>query len=695
MRLETLSQFQIQMPLTDIIHSTRMIQKDQNNDDAIRKGQHFLAGNEDFPRSAEILRNLKIETVEEDNYLSFSDRSQECYQTSIVSSITNVHQITHKQFQNFFNENLQNYIQGHHESVEQSSIAVPVNQIEGKVLEGTKMELTSSANSFIIALTSNPNDILEGFLETVSSPLFSYLGELQKPYCDIFIILNTLRKYPSDIIAGSLEFLEEKAKRFIQIEVNSNLSKAKRGGTIGIIQTIQGYLNIQRHKFYQSSWAVIYYALRCGEINSALEYANAHSTDFDNDVILALKLRSMGHELDESRYNSLVSSLNREATLVTQDPFKILSLAVLTGSRIIPSNDVINTIEDWLWLMLHLNPDLNSISNEFHEKNVVFSDSSNPFLHGQILLLIGQFEEAAEIFLNDSNNIQCNLHSVLIMHITKFISSKLLYNNIKSPLLDYAKKLFKASPLNSIRYLSYIDSSADRIKAISDLIIEVDNGEIIFNSQTEMSYISQILIYSEQNLVLETAAKESELQDQLTKSSKFYRLIPDYSSVIRIECKKLCQYIQGFINNDIVPNIILTYNEMSKYQIDINPQLFEDFRALLRIGCAFRLFNVDKIDAYQKALNEIEASELIPLSKLRVKEFTERLKHRNDFVKNVLPATIIMNMKALVKVNSLEKNMAEGIKERSDALMAFAGMLEMPTKMQKELLDLQLEFVWE
>lgn len=696
-RLEFLTQFQVQLPLSNILHSTRLIQRDQNSGDAIRNGQLFLASKEEFPRASEIIKNIKIEPSKE-IFMSFNDRSQECYQTAIVSSILKARKSTSDEFHNFFNESMKKDFQCSDLTVDQSVITMPLNHIEGRYLKDSKMELTMYANAYITALSNNQNDIFEGFLNAVPTYLFSFLGENQMSFYDNFRIMNILKKNINDIKKGALEFLEIRMKRFIQNEVNSNLTKAKRGGTIGIIQAIQGYLNLQRHKFYQSSWAVIYYALRCGELQAALEFTLAHNSDFDKDVRIALQLRAEGHDIDEKRRNSLASYLTREATSISCDPFKVLSLSILTKIKnSIPENDVIQTIDDWLWLRLQLVDDIEDIAEEFKEKKVIFSDPANPFLHGQILMLIGQFEEAAKWFLSCNNNVQCNLHIVLLMHITKFIGSELLFNEFNSPLLDYAMKVFPGSPTNAIRYLSYINNKDERINAIAQLIVDVDNGSIVFDSRNEMSSISQFLVPTEQNAVLELAAQKSKMMDQIEKANEFYILLGDYKSVVELECNQLCQYIEGFFDIDIIPKTITVYNDILDSGINVPPQLFEDFRILLRISCACRFIrNIskeNKIDSYQKAINEIEAADIIPLSKSRVYDYLERANNYSSYLQRIIPTTLYVALNSYVNLYNLINNRNENLKEKGESLISFAGSISyLPMKIQKEILDLSLEF---
>lgn len=258
-------------------------------------------------------------------------------------------------------------------------------------------------------------------------------------------------------------------------------------------------------------------------------------------------------------------------------------------------------------------------------------------------------------------------------------------------------KVFPASPTNAIRYLSLINNKDDRINAIAQLIVDVENGSVVFDSQNEMSSISQFLVPTEQNTVLELAAHKSEMMDQIEKANGFYILLGNYQKAIELECNQLCQYIEGFFDIDILPKAISIYNDILDSGISIPPHLFDDFRILLRISCACRFIrNVskeNKIDSYQKAINEIESADIIPLSKSSVYDYIERSHNYSSYLQRVIPTTLYIALTSYVNIYNLINNRNENLKEKGEALITFAGNLSyLPMKIQKEILDLSLDF---
>jgi hypothetical protein len=188
---------------------------------------------------------------------------------------------------------------------------------------------------------------------------------------------------------AAVRFLETQAYRYIVNEVNKNLRKADRGGRIGFIDTICGYLTLELRR--RTAWAILYYALRCGAIEAARGYVRDGSSDFDQDIIESLDIYSTDMSLSPGLEGSLKRYLRDEAIRNERDEFKIASLAVLVRSQEVPELKIVSSFEDWLWLRLRLGTPLASIFAELKQ-----DDFKDRLLWGEILLVCAHCSEAAD-----------------------------------------------------------------------------------------------------------------------------------------------------------------------------------------------------------------------------------------------------------------------------------------------------------
>ena len=212
--------------------------------------------------------------------------------------------------------------------------------------------------------------------------------------------------------------------------MDANLKDAKRGGAIGFIHTIEGYLKHRHSKYVNSQWAVVFYAIRCGESLSAYEYARTH--DLHTDVVTAIQYYSKNIQLTGKIQESLSSYLNTEFSSPKFDKYKIFTLSILTKYSNIPKLEKL-AIQDWLWLYLQFvdTPKL----DDKGKLQVILPDlnQSDEVLRGQVLLISGLFEDAAKWFLDRKENIRDNLHIVLALYLSGLIKS----NELIDPLIRY------------------------------------------------------------------------------------------------------------------------------------------------------------------------------------------------------------------------------------------------------------------
>ena len=243
-------------------------------------------------------------------------------------------------------------------------------------------------------------------------------------------------------------------------QTNENLLYLERGGEIGIIQTIKAYLKLQNSEYSKSPWAVIYYAIRCGERDAASSFAD--QSDIDNNVKNALHDYSKRIPIIGKLKDTLVSYLSSEFQSKRSDIFKVRTLAILTKAdrRITLEGN----IQDWIWYELQFAKGPINLAEELSKEHRF----DKPELQGQILIMTGSFDEAAHWFLDQKQNLIDNLHIVLCLHVLSFIHSDVLLES----LVSYAVEVFKSKQESAVRYLSLIQEKQNRNNKMLNLLLK-------------------------------------------------------------------------------------------------------------------------------------------------------------------------------------------------------------------------------
>ncbi|XP_022668928.1 nuclear pore complex protein Nup93-like isoform X2 [Varroa destructor] len=216
-------------------------------------------------------------------------------------------------------------------------------------------------------------------------------------------------------------FLEKKHLKDLRATVYGNLNKAALGGVPGTAQLIRAYLNVRPVPRMFSDepvindhpvWAVLYHALRCGDLACAREVAQqAGMAD------LAGKFqecqRNPHQRLGDASAAELRIKYMRDfgLNLCTGNPHQRVVLAVLAGCDVDSDHGPVGmaSIEDYLWIMMckalaapisHSQDVLplaklqSRITDDYGETH--FDAAQRPLQFAYVLLLTAQFEVAIE-----------------------------------------------------------------------------------------------------------------------------------------------------------------------------------------------------------------------------------------------------------------------------------------------------------
>jgi nuclear pore complex protein Nup93 len=231
---------------------------------------------------------------------------------------------------------------------------------------------------------------------------------------------------------GAREFLENQFFELLENELAKYPNAAKTGGVPSVANKVRGYLNVR----YQDNagnwtkpnleinnniptWGVIFYLLRCGFYDEAVNFAYAvqgtfHQAERSFPNYLKTWLSSEGRQLPPDLQERIQTEFNQHVRFFGDtDPFKYALYKIVGRCDVSRKSfpEIISTTEDWLWVHLMLVREEDIAMVPIHERyslsdlqRVVIQfgvkhfnpNKTNPVLYFQVLMLCGLFEYAIQ-----------------------------------------------------------------------------------------------------------------------------------------------------------------------------------------------------------------------------------------------------------------------------------------------------------
>ena len=728
-KLETKNSFTIQLSIDKLLEDTPKVvssvrKKLQEKD---LTGGQTLLGQFNVSTVSSDLDKIDLNRSFVDELISFTEQITASFQNSIVESIIS----THKQTDTINDEFILSIFRHNYKGTSYKLSSEHQTELTGKQAFYTKPSIYNNEGLYYIKKLCD-------FIEKDDTDTFQ--TSIISPLCDTYRLILWIQN-TNNYIIGTKKFLENQMQKHITETVNSNLQIANRGGEIGFSSTLKGYINLLPNQKKISPWTYIYYCLRCGLPENAYHYVIStpedefESRSFDQLVINALQMRSTRTTLTTADRQNLLSYLESSRNVSikqrsTIDSFKIISLCVLTGK---PSyfydEDIINTYEDWIWYQYQSNRSIREHPDFGKLQEVITSegnDISNPYLGGQLLIMLGEYETAMNWFLEHYQNddeYYDNFHICLALEVAKLIPAELFANEI----LDYSKGLIQANPVAALNYLLCIRDPVIRYRYTARLIVEArENYGINLLTTNEIQLISPLSQVfqqeEEQKKILNLACHIAESNDQYGKAAILYRLANNYEKVVDLTCTDLSTIIQGFPpltgelndmdygdtmeweNHSIeqtLRNADILLNEIQSTVKNVSTERIEALQQLYFLAYA-KQETLLKVTNWAKVADFIEKTNLFPIAINGVNSCKIHIESSLPVIKRVIPYSIEMAMKAyselyrssrgsgFIQNNSFINN----IKQKAEALIVLAGSVNISINedLTKNLLDLRQLF---
>ena len=494
MRLEKKNPYIINMPMQNVLTASRLVINSKLFDkhDETR-GQYILGStkNKNLEKIQTLLAQIDPTKIESDEITSFADQNSQTYQEIMVKSITSIQENTYTKNEDFILGKLLK----RRKSTTRPSATIPYYEGIKSLSENIRKYL-KKADTQILSLRERD----EFYAKLQKIPAFEDLEPKERepsprytkrvaeairdskifkdndkvPLSDTFLLIDSLGRCKGNYLLGSLHFLEKQMKHLIINEVNTNLKFARRGGKYGIWETLQAYTNLIPHPQSKSPWAVLFYAMRIGANHAALDYIDStNQGQFDFNVVSALRARAQGIPLTEQVREQLQFQLANEKISKECDSFKAMCLSVLAAVSGYRDREIISTFEDWLWYGFQFK-DKSRLQSRV--TNTDLEDPKNVYFKGQALLLVQQFKEAAQWFLETPEVANDGLNICIAMHINGLIDSSVFIDY----LIPYVIDIFRADHRAALGYIAFIKEKQARVNALATLAVRAEDGITLF-----------------------------------------------------------------------------------------------------------------------------------------------------------------------------------------------------------------------
>uniref|UniRef100_A0AAQ5XC30 Nuclear pore complex protein Nup93 n=1 Tax=Amphiprion ocellaris TaxID=80972 RepID=A0AAQ5XC30_AMPOC len=559
----------------------------------------------------------------------------------------------------------------------------------------------------------NLGDLCASVADSLDDKNVSDMWLMVKQMTDVLLVpaKDTLKSRTSvemqmAFVRQALSFLENSYKNYTMVTVFGNLHQAQLGGVPGTYQLVRSFLNIKLPGPLPGMqdgeieghpvWAVIYYCLRCGDLNAAMQVVNRVQHQLgDFKTWFQEYMNSPDRRLSPTSENKLRLHYRR-VLRNSADPYK-RAVYCLIGKCDISDNhgEVADKTEDYLWLKLNqvcfdddgssspqdrlTLPQLQKqLLEDYGESH--FSASQQPFLYFQVLFLTAQFEAAVAFLFRVERLRSHAVHVALVLYELRLLlkssgqSAQLLSQEPGDPpmvrrlnfirlLMLYTRKFESTDPREALQYFYFL-----RLFCIIDK----------FAGDTR-AIISKVALEAENKGLFEEAVKLYELAKNPDKVLELMN---------RLLSPVIAQVSAPQSNKERLKNTAVAIAERYRAQgIAGEKSVDSTFYLLIDLMTFFDEYHAGHVD---RAYDVMERLKLLPLSQDSVEERVAAFRNFSDEVRHNLSEVLLATMNILFTQYKRLKGAPAGtpgrpqrtiedrdmqLRSQARALITFAGMI--------------------
>uniref|UniRef100_A0A3Q3VPM4 Nuclear pore complex protein Nup93 n=1 Tax=Mola mola TaxID=94237 RepID=A0A3Q3VPM4_MOLML len=584
-------------------------------------------------------------------------------------------------------------------------------------------------------------DVEPSFVNEVTAPGRSALDSVEVAYgrqqmTDVLLVpaKDTLKSRTSmemqmAFVRQALRFLENSYKNYTMVTVFGNLHQAQLGGVPGTYQLVRSFLNIkvpgplpgmqdgeiEGHPV----WAVIYYCLRCGDLNAAMQVVNGLQHQLgDFKTWFQEYMNSPDRRLSPISENKLRLHYRR-VLRNSADPYK-RAVYCLIGKCDISDNhgEVADKTEDYLWLKLNqvcfdddgssspqdrlTLPQLQKqLLEDYGESH--FSASQQPFLYFQVLFLTAQFEAAVAFLFRVERLRSHAVHVALVLYELQLLlkssgqSAQLLSQEPGDPpmvrrlnfirlLMLYTRKFESTDPREALQYFYFLRNEKDSqgenmfMRCVGELVIESREFDMLLgrlekDGSRKPGVIDKFA--GDTRPIISKVALEAENKGLFEEAVRLYELAKNPDKVLELMNRLLSPVIAQVSapqsNKERLKNTAVAIAERYRsLSIAAEKSTDSTFYLLLDLMTFFDEYHAGHVD---RAYDVMERLKLLPLSQESVEERVAAFRNFSDEVRHNLSEVLLATMNILFTQHKRLKGGPAGTPGRPQRTMEDGDMV--------------------
>ncbi|KAE8296621.1 Nuclear pore complex protein Nup93 93 kDa nucleoporin Dead eye protein Nucleoporin Nup93 [Larimichthys crocea] len=544
----------------------------------------------------------------------------------------------------------------------------------------------------------NLGDLCASVAESLDDKNVSDMWLMVKQMTDVLLVpaKDTLKSRTSvemqmAFVRQALNFLENSYKNYTMVTVFGNLHQAQLGGVPGTYQLVRSFLNIKLPGPLPGMqdgeieghpvWAVIYYCLRCGDLNAAMQVVNRVQHQLgDFKTWFQEYMNSPDRRLSPTSENKLRLHYRR-VLRNSADPYK-RAVYCLIGKCDISDNhgEVADKTEDYLWLKLNqvcfdddgssspqdrlTLPQLQKqLLEDYGESH--FSASQQPFLYFQLRLLLKSSGQSAQLLSQEPGD------PPMVRRL-----------NFIRLLMLYTRKFESTDPREALQYFYFLRNEKDSqgenmfMRCVSELVIESREFDMLLGRLEKDGSRKPGVI---DKFAGDTRAIISKLAKNPDKVLELMN---------RLLSPVIAQISAPQSNKERLKNTAVAIAERYRSQgIAGEKSVDSTFYLLLDLTTFFDEYHGGHVD---RAYDVMERLKLLPLSQDSVEERVAAFRNFSDEVRHNLSEVLLATMNILFTQHKRLKGAAAGtpgrpqrtiedrdmqLRSQARALITFAGMI--------------------
>lgn len=523
-------------------------------------------------------------------------------------------------------------------------------------------------------------------------------------------------KIEEKFILGSLKYLEEQYLNHIReicfkyaYELNLNQDIIKSTSSQAIKSLIEAYV---KHRFYIPStgewrvsgisdntqgriqlshgkplWELIFFSIRCGKHDIALEYANEFSGSAEQDIQILSHLLKLDNPtiLDEAMQSQLAQKYRTSEYVFKKAVLLILGkLNIDDGPR-----DVFQKLEDYIWQKLMLIPNrklafhgnqasllkLQEQITKLGPSYFIMQKNRSSLIYFKLLLILQEFERAIEYLCGrDLEGFGVEVvHFALaldyygVLRTTQSMNDPIMISsnqgvslNLSFIIRDYVRKFVHTDPREAVSYICRISNQDHRVNSLSDLVIESKDISSILGSFTNeglrnKGIIEKMIPKNEFISILKIASDEYEKIGKFESAIDLHFIAADslhgtpeaskhLSKVLKIITDELSRAL-SLNTSDKYDTVKLALQVKEKTsRIDSIYQEWFILELLLQLN---EFFEDVKQNKFEIAFEKIRQMRILPLGNLGIEETYKNFTILEPAVKDNIADSVIETMRCL------------------------------------------------